>query len=130
MNLGRNSNPNTPYQICTRCVMDTSDPDIVFDKNGVCNHCTSFIERLKSRGYVRNESEALLQQYVEVIKGHGKGKEYDCILGISGGVDSCYVAYLCKKYGLRTLLIHMDNGWDTEIFFALSMPFNDLNILL
>ena len=95
--------------------MDTSDPDIVFDKNGVCNHCTSFIERLKSRGYVRNESEALLQQYVEVIKGHGKGKEYDCILGISGGVDSCYVAYLCKKYGLRTLLIHMDNGWDTEI---------------
>lgn len=95
--------------------MDTSDPDIVFDENGVCNHCTGFIERLQSRGYVKGESEALWQQYVDVIKNSRKGKEYDCIVGISGGVDSCYVAYLCKQYGLRTLLIHMDNGWDTEI---------------
>lgn len=101
--------------MCTRCIMDTSDPDIIFDENGVCNHCTSFIERLKSRKYVKGESEAEWSHYVEVIKQHGKGKQYDCIVGISGGVDSCYTAYLCKKHGLRALLVHMDNGWDTEI---------------
>jgi len=95
--------------------MDTSDPDILFDEEGICNHCTSFIKRLESRGYVKGESEALFQKYVDVIKSHGKGKNYDCIVGISGGVDSCYVAYLCKQYGLRILLVHMDNGWDTEI---------------
>lgn len=103
------------YQQCTRCIMDTSDPDIEFDNNGICNHCTSFIERLQSRKYVKGESEAEWSRYVEVIKQHGKGKQYDCIVGISGGVDSCYTAYLCKKHGLRALLIHMDNGWDTEI---------------
>jgi len=115
MSSEKNSKSNPSYQICTRCVMDTTDPDIVFDEQGICNHCTAFIKRLESRGYVKGESEALLQQYVDVIKSHGKGKAYDCIVGISGGVDSCYVAYLCKQYGLRTLLVHMDNGWDTEI---------------
>lgn len=95
--------------------MDTSDPDIVFDDQGICNHCTDFIKRLESRGYVAGASEATWAQYVEVIKAHGKGKPYDCIVGISGGVDSCYSAYLCKRHGLRTLLLHMDNGWDTEI---------------
>lgn len=103
------------YQMCTRCIMDTSDPDIQFDEQGICNHCTSFIDRLQSRQYVKGESEAIWSHYVEVIKQHGKGKQYDCIVGISGGVDSCYTAYLCKKHGLRALLIHMDNGWDTEI---------------
>ena len=115
MSSGKNSKPDKPYQVCTRCVMDTSDPDIVFDENGICNHCTSFIERLQSRGYIKGESEAQWQQYVDVIKEQEKGKTYDCIVGISGGVDSCYVAYLCKHYGLRALLVHMDNGWDTEI---------------
>ncbi len=95
--------------------MDTTDPDIVFDKDGICNHCTDFILRQQSRGYVPGESEALFQQYADVMKQKGKGNQYDCIVGISGGVDSCYVAYLCKSYGLRALLIHMDNGWDTEI---------------
>jgi N-acetyl sugar amidotransferase len=115
MSSERNLKNKRLYQICTRCVMDTSDPVITFDANGVCNHCTSFIERLQSRGYVKGESEALWRQYVDVIKNYGKGQDYDCIVGISGGVDSCYVAYLCKQYGLRTLLVHMDNGWDTEI---------------
>lgn len=115
MSSERSLRDNRPYQICTRCVMDTSDPDIVFDENGICNHCTGFIQRLQSRGYVKGESEKVWEQYVEVVKQHGKGKPYDCIVGISGGVDSCYVAYLCKQSGLRALLIHMDNGWDTEI---------------
>jgi N-acetyl sugar amidotransferase len=95
--------------------MDTSDPDISFDSNGICNHCTSFTNRLSQRGYVAGQSEKEWEGYVEVIKKYGKGRKYDCIVGISGGVDSCYVAYLCKKYGLRALLMHMDNGWDTEI---------------
>lgn len=115
MSLQKSLKPDRPYQICTRCVMDTSDPDIVFDEKGICNHCTAFIQRQQNRGYVKGESEAQFQQYVEVMKNYGKGKPYDCIVGISGGVDSCYVAYLCKQYGLRALLIHMDNGWDTEI---------------
>lgn len=101
--------------MCTRCIMDTTDPDIEFDENGVCIHCTNFIKRLESRGYIKGESEAQWAQYVAVIKNYAKHKAYDCIVGISGGVDSCYVAYLCKQYGLRTLLMHMDNGWDTEI---------------
>jgi N-acetyl sugar amidotransferase len=115
MNSGKSLTDKIPYQVCTRCIMDTSDPDIVFDENGICNHCTGFIERLQSRGYVKGESEEQWKQYVEVIKQNSKGNDYDCIVGISGGVDSCYVAYLCKHFGLRALLIHMDNGWDTEI---------------
>lgn len=95
--------------------MDTSDPDIVFDENGVCNHCKEFTSHLENRGYVPGESEAEFERYVEHIKEKSKNNQYDCIVGISGGVDSCYVAYLCKQYGLRTLLVHMDNGWDTEI---------------
>lgn len=115
MSSGRSLSDKRPYQICTRCIMDTTDPDIEFDENGVCNHCTSFIKRLESRGYVKGESEAEWRRYVDVIKNYAKNKTYDCIVGISGGVDSCYVAYLCKHYGLRALLVHMDNGWDTEI---------------
>lgn len=103
------------YQQCTRCIMDTTDPDIVFDEKGICNHCTGFIERLQSRQYIKGVSEAQWEQFVKVIKKNAEGKPYDCIVGISGGVDSCYTAWLCKQHGLRALLIHMDNGWDTEI---------------
>lgn len=106
---------NNSYQICNRCVMDTSDPDIVFDKQGYCNHCTDFLDNLKNQTYIEGQSEKQLQFAIDKIKSEGKNKEYDCIVGISGGVDSCYTAHLCKEYGLRPLLIHMDNGWNTEI---------------
>ncbi|HEX4877931.1 MAG TPA: N-acetyl sugar amidotransferase, partial [Chitinophagaceae bacterium] len=115
MNSERSLGNNRTYQMCTRCIMDTTDPDIVFDEQGVCNHCTGFIERLESRKYIKGESEKEWNHYLAAVKSKGEGKKYDCILGISGGVDSCYAAYLCKQQGLRTLLIHMDNGWDTEI---------------
>lgn len=115
MNSEKNSKAERPYQICTRCVMDTTDTEIEFDENDVCNHCTSYIQRLQTRRYIPGKSEEEFQKYVTIIKERSKNKKYDCIVGISGGVDSCYVAYLCKQYGLRTLLIHMDNGWDTEI---------------
>jgi N-acetyl sugar amidotransferase len=115
MSSGRNFRQAREYQICVRCVMDTTDPDIKFDEQGVCNHCTSFQNRLSASGYTPGVSEKEWESYVEVIKQKGRGKKYDCIVGVSGGVDSCYVAVLCKNYGLRPLLMHMDNGWDTEI---------------
>lgn len=115
MSSARNFRMARTYQMCTRCIMDTSDPDIEFDDMGVCNHCKAFTKRLQSRGYTPGISEKEWESYVGVIKQKGRGKKYDCIVGISGGVDSCYVAYLCKKYGIRALLMHMDNGWDTEI---------------
>ena len=104
------------YRICTRCVMDTSDPDIVFDENGFCNHCSNAIELLKlpPYGLPPNEKEAALNKLIQSIKTVGKGQKYDCIIGLSGGVDSSYVAYLVKHWGLRPLAVHIDNGWNTK----------------
>jgi N-acetyl sugar amidotransferase len=103
-----------PYQLCTRCVMDTSDEDIQFDESGVCNHCKDFESVLAAPRY-QVDADAKLNSLIEQIKEKGKNKKYDCLVGISGGVDSCYTAYLCHKWGLRPLLIHMDNGWNSEI---------------
>ena len=95
--------------------MDTSDPLILFDEQGTCNHCTNFLEtRVKLVNTDCFNSDSLLQ-LVEHIKLKGKGASYDCIIGLSGGVDSSYVAYLAVKSGLRVLGVHMDNGWDSAI---------------
>ena len=104
------------YRICTRCVMDTTDPDIVFDKNGHCNHCANSIIRLKRSPYGLSpkEKEAALIQLIQNIKTAGKSKQYDCIIGLSGGVDSSYVACLVKQWGLRPLAIHLDNRWNSK----------------
>lgn len=106
---------NINYKVCNRCVMDTTDEDITFDIHGNCNHCTDFLITLEKYSYKPDKSEIELERIIDAIKKAGVGKEYDCIVGISGGVDSCYTAYLCKKFGLRVLLMHMDNGWDSEI---------------
>ena len=98
------------YRICTNCIMDTSDPEITFDKEGICNHCKLYDRNSK---YLFSEKE--LEKEVEKIKQNGKGKKYDCIIGVSGGVDSTMVAYLTKKFGLRPLAVHLDNGWDSEL---------------
>ncbi|MEI6346630.1 MAG: N-acetyl sugar amidotransferase [Bacteroidota bacterium] len=103
------------YQQCTRCVMDTSDVDIRFDEKGVCNHCTNYFERIANRVYQGEKSDDELLQIIAKIKKSGKGKEYDCVIGVSGGIDSSYVAYKAKKRGLRPLLVHLDNGWNSEI---------------
>ena len=100
--------------MCTRCVMDTSDEDILFDERGICNHCKEFEAVLAAPRY-HGDADGKLKTLIEQIKVKGKNKKYDCLVGISGGVDSCYTAYLCKKWGLRPLLIHMDNGWNSEI---------------
>jgi N-acetyl sugar amidotransferase len=99
------------YKQCTRCVMDTSDTEIIFNKQGYCNHCTDYLVQ-KSKYHRETEDERLFD-LVKKVKKSGYGKKYDCIVGVSGGVDGCYLAYICKQLGLRTLLVHMDNGWDS-----------------
>ena len=103
------------YKICKRCIMDTSDPDIVFDQNGHCNHCKRYFHVAGERILPNKECQLRLNAIVERIKKSGKGKKYDCLIGVSGGVDSTYVAYIVKKMGLRPLALHLDNGWDSEL---------------
>lgn len=102
------------YQQCTRCVMDTTDPLITFNEDGHCNHCTEFIERRIHHNYKGAESDAQLKSIIDQMKADGKGKEYDCVIGMSGGIDSSYVAWIGKQHGLRILAVHMDNGWNSE----------------
>jgi len=103
------------YKICTRCIMDTTDPEIVFDEKGVCNHCKRYEERAKKELHHDETGQQKLERLINEIKENGKNKEYDCIIGLSGGVDSTMVAYTVKKLGLRPLAIHLDNGWDSEL---------------
>lgn len=104
------------YQICTRCVMDTTDVDIVFDEGGVCNHCKDADRRLQSVTFdTEKQRDEALDAIVSEIKKAGKGKKYDCVIGVSGGVDSSYLAYQTKQLGLRPLAIHLDNGWNSEM---------------
>ena len=103
------------YQICTKCVMDTTDSEIIFDEDGVCNHCHQY-EEGKSKFIIAPEfREEEQNKLIKLLKQNGKNKQYDCIVGISGGVDSSYVAYLAKQWGLKALLVHLDNGWDSEL---------------
>jgi len=98
--------------------MDTSDPDIEFDNEGVCSHCYSYDTMSRSPPYSLSpqEKQQELLKIIDRIKSEGIGKPYDCVLGLSGGVDSSYLAYLAKKeFGLRPLAIHLDNGWDSEL---------------
>lgn len=103
------------YRICNKCVMDTSDPDIVFDENDVCSHCHAYNILIQSKIYLKKKKDGVFDKLICDIKSRGRGKNYDCIIGVSGGVDSTYVAYLTKKLGLRTLAVHLDNGWDSEL---------------
>jgi N-acetyl sugar amidotransferase len=106
---------NLTYQICTRCVMDTSDMDIYFNESGVCNHCIDFEQVLNQPRNIKDLSASKFEAIVHQIKVKGKKSKYDCLVGISGGVDSCYTAYLSHKAGLRPLLLHLDNGWNSDI---------------
>ncbi len=106
------------YQICARCVVDNAAPDtnLVLDEEGICNNCRAY-EKYAPQTILRSEEikKAELNQLLDEIKKDGEGKEYDCILGVSGGVDSTYLAYMAKKWGLRPLVVHFDNGWNSEL---------------
>ncbi|MCP4158335.1 MAG: N-acetyl sugar amidotransferase [bacterium] len=103
------------YRICSRCIMDTTDPEIQFDENGYCNHCRKYERRVKTEQHYDEEGQERLKKLLEDIKEKGRNKKYDCIIGVSGGVDSTFVAYTVKQMGLRPLAVHLDNGWDSEL---------------
>lgn len=101
-------------KICNKCILDTSVPDIRFDDNGECNYCKIHDEFEKK--YPLNElGQQKIYEMIEKIKLRGKNKQYDCVVGLSGGTDSTYCLYLAKKWGLRPLAVHFDNGWNSEI---------------
>ena len=103
-------------QICTKCVYDTTAGGISFDADGVCNYCRKYEGLAKRFINIPDEKkQAELNVIVSKIKRTGKGNKYDCILGLSGGVDSSYLAYLAKDLGLRPLVVHFDNGWNSEL---------------
>lgn len=101
-------------RVCTRCVMSDTDPDISFDADGRCNHCTDYLDRLANLTYTPGVSDRELEAVVERVKAAGRGREYDCVIGVSGGIDSCYATYVVKDRGLRPLVVHVDNGWNSD----------------
>lgn len=95
--------------------MDTSDPDITFNGAGHCNHCCAYEAMVETEILLPDKRSAALRRLVDAIQTTGHSDDYDCVIGVSGGVDSTYVAYLVKKLGLRPLAVHMDNGWNSEL---------------
>lgn len=105
-----------PYQRCTRCVMDTTDSKITFDENGVCDHCRNFDTRIKPFWKPQENRFDELEELAKKIRKAGEGHDYDCILGLSGGADSCYLAYIAKEVmHLRPLIIVVDTGWNLNV---------------
>lgn len=103
-------------KICNNCIMDETDPNIVFDENGICNHCLNYYSNISPYWKNNGEKESKLYELAKKIKKENKDKEFDCILGMSGGVDSSYLAYYTKeKLGLNPLIFHVDAGWNSEL---------------
>lgn len=105
-----------PYRICSHCVMDTSDSKIVFDDAGVCDHCLGFKRDVLPNWHPDEKGAAMFREMVARIKASGQGKPFDCIMGMSGGLDSSYLLHLAvSEFGLRPLVFHVDGGWNTDI---------------
>lgn len=102
------------YQICTRCILDTTVKGIEFDEYGICNFCRAFEQDARQMLSIDKSRKQKLAYLVATIKEQGRNNRYDCVLGLGGGLDSSYVAYLAKKYDLKLLGVTVDNGWDTE----------------
>lgn len=102
--------------ICTNCVMDTTDSAITFDERGVCDHCNTFNTQILPHWNTDEQGRAALDQMVEKIRSTGRSKDFDCIIGMSGGIDSSYLVYAAKEVmGLRPLVFHVDAGWNSQI---------------
>lgn len=109
-------NYKRPYQRCTRCVMDTTDSKIVFDEDGVCDHCRNFDKNIKPFWNAHEENTDELMELAAKIRKAGEGKEYDCILGLSVGADSSYLAYIAKEVmHIRPLIFVVDTGWNLNV---------------
>ncbi len=104
------------YKQCSISVMDNiSDPDITFDENGICNYYYQYLEAEKKYVKKGQEGQDALKKIIDEIKSDGKNNKYDCIVGLSGGIDSTYLALLAKEQGLKPLLVHFDYGWNSEM---------------
>ena len=103
------------YQICSNCIMDSSDPNITFDENGWCDYCRNFRDVILPNWHTDEKGLQKLMSIADDIKKQRKGKDFDCIIGLSGGLDSSYAAYVAKEImGLRPLIFHVDAGWNTQ----------------
>ena len=103
------------YKICCNCIMDTSDSNITFDARGWCDYCINYHQNILPNWHTDERGAKRIAAQVAQIKKDGEGRDHDCLIGISGGVDSSYVAYLAKaKFGLRPLLFHVDAGWNSQ----------------
>src|SRR5437867_7255985 len=104
-----------PYRVCTNCVMDTSDSRVAFDPNGVCDHCLTYYRDVLPNWHTDEKGRKELDRLVERIHASGRGKDFDSIIGVSGGADSSYLTYLAKtELGLRPLVFHVDAGWNSQ----------------
>lgn len=103
------------YQICVRCIMDTSDGQVFFDGDGVCNYCRDFDRHVKPSWPPGESQRRRLERKLEEMRAAGRGREHDCIIGLSGGLDSTYLAYCARDFGLRPLIVHVDTGWNTDL---------------
>ncbi len=103
-------------RICSHCVMDTSDSRITFDEKGICDHCIDFQQNVKPNWHIDERGKKELETTVSKIKKSGKNNDFDCLLGLSGGVDSSYMLHIAvKEFGLRPLVFHVDGGWNSEL---------------
>jgi N-acetyl sugar amidotransferase len=104
------------HRVCVNCVMDTTDSQIVFDAQGVCDHCRNFYAEILPNWHTDDRGRAELLRIVDRIKKEGEGRDFDCIIGMSGGIDSSYLTYIAKEQlGLRPLVFHVDAGWNSQI---------------
>lgn len=104
-----------PYQICTNCVMDTSDSAIKFDADGVCDHCRTFYSQVQPNWHTGERGKRELHELADRIRKAGEGRDFDCIIGMSGGIDSSYLTWIAREeMGLRPLVFHVDAGWNSQ----------------
>ncbi len=102
-------------KICSRCIYDERVPAISFDQDGVCNYCRQVEQLIEQYGTGQSKGEIQFSEILTDIKRSGRGKKYDCIVGVSGGTDSSFLVYLAKEWGLRPLAVHYDNTWNSSI---------------
>lgn len=113
------------HQICSNCVMDATDSKIVFDDEGVCDHCNDFYTNVLPKWHTDEKGREELSAIVKKIKEDGKNRDFDCIMGMSGGADSSYLLHVAvKEYGLRPLVFHVDGGWNSQI------AVNNINVMI